>query len=216
MTFSNSLISKAVVMRQVRGCDEGHWHAHTKGLLWDLPEVVWTVQQMYCIRRRLHRGGLDFHGCTINKSAHTRKVWNLYVPAKLDNKLPQNIKYMSWIHKLYRKKNMKTLRLKLTAGRRNLGEANHQRGIFQGDALSPLLIIITMMPSNHIFRKCTAGYKLSQSQEKSNHLIYMDDIKHFAKKWKTTTKSDKRCENIQSGHGGGRYRKIVHTSNEKR
>ena len=37
------------------------------------------------------------------------------------------------------------------------------------------------MPLNHIFRKCTAGYKLSRSQENINHLMYMDDIKLFAK-----------------------------------
>ena len=37
------------------------------------------------------------------------------------------------------------------------------------------------MPLTHIFRKCTAGYKLSRSQEKINHLMYMDDIKLFAK-----------------------------------
>ena len=38
-----------------------------------------------------------------------------------------------------------------------------------------------MMPLNHILRKCTAGYKLSRSQEKVNHLMYMDDIKLCAK-----------------------------------
>ena len=38
-----------------------------------------------------------------------------------------------------------------------------------------------MMPLNHILRKCTAGYKLSREQEKINHLLYMDDIKLFAK-----------------------------------
>ena len=37
------------------------------------------------------------------------------------------------------------------------------------------------MPPHHIFRECTAGYKLSRSQEKINHLMYMDDIKLFAK-----------------------------------
>ena len=26
-----------------RGCDEGHWHAHTRGLPWGLPEVVGMV-----------------------------------------------------------------------------------------------------------------------------------------------------------------------------
>ncbi len=49
------------------------------------------------------------------------------------------------------------------------------------DALSPLRFIIAMMPHNHILRKCTAGYKLSRTQEKVNHLIYRDDIELFAK-----------------------------------
>ena len=78
-------------------------------------------------------------------------------------------------------KTMKTWRVKLTAGGRRLAEAKIQRGIFRGDALSPLLSIIAMMPFNHILRKCTAGHKLSRSQEKINHLMYMDDIKLFAK-----------------------------------
>ena len=39
-----------------------------------------------------------------------------------------------------------------------------------------------MMPLNHVLRKCTAGYKLSRSQEKINLLMYIDDLKLFAKK----------------------------------
>ena len=39
-----------------------------------------------------------------------------------------------------------------------------------------------MNPLNHILTKYTAGYKFSKSQKKTNHLIYMDDIKLFAKK----------------------------------
>ena len=38
-----------------------------------------------------------------------------------------------------------------------------------------------MMPLNQILRKCIAGYKLSSSQEKIHYLMYMDDIKLFAK-----------------------------------
>ena len=78
-------------------------------------------------------------------------------------------------------KTMKTWRVELTEGERSLAETKIQRGIFQGDALSPLLFIIAMMSLNHILRKCTAGYKLSRLQEKINHLMYMDGIKLFAK-----------------------------------
>ena len=76
---------------------------------------------------------------------------------------------------------MKTWRVKLSAGGRSLAEAKNKRGIFQEDAISPLQFVITMMSFNHILRKCTARYKHSRSQEKINHLMYMDDIKLFAK-----------------------------------
>ena len=46
---------------------------------------------------------------------------------------------------------------------------------------SPLLFITAMIPLNHILRKWTAGYKLCKSQEKINHLMYMEDIKLFTK-----------------------------------
>ena len=78
-------------------------------------------------------------------------------------------------------KTMKTRSVELTAGERSLAEAKIQRDIFQGDALSPLQFIIAMMPLKYTLRKCTAGYKLCRSQEKFNHLMYMDDIKLSAK-----------------------------------
>ena len=80
VSFAYSLSSHGVVMRSFmrkRGYDEGHWHAHTRGLPWSLPEVVGTVEQVHCCRRRLPRRGLEFHVCTINKSVHTKKVWKL-------------------------------------------------------------------------------------------------------------------------------------------
>ena len=40
-------------------------------------EVVGTVQQVHCSRRILLRRGLEFHVCTINKSAHMKKVWKV-------------------------------------------------------------------------------------------------------------------------------------------
>ena len=60
-----------------RGCDEGHWHAHTKGLPWVLVEVIGMVQQVHYSWSRLLWRGLEFHVCTINKSAYMKKVWKL-------------------------------------------------------------------------------------------------------------------------------------------
>ena len=58
-----------------RVCNEGHWYAHTRGLLWGLPEVVGMVQQVHWRRRRLLRRGQEFQVCI--KSAHLKKVWKL-------------------------------------------------------------------------------------------------------------------------------------------
>ena len=67
VTFGYSLSSEAVVMRRgdEKGCDEGHWHDPTRGLPWGLPEVVGTVQQVHCNRRRLFRRRLEFHVCVV-------------------------------------------------------------------------------------------------------------------------------------------------------
>ena len=68
-------------------------------------------------------------------------------------------------------KTMQTWRMELTAGwfsawGNNLAEVKIQRGIFYGDALSPLLVGIAMIPLNYILSRCTAGYKLGKSQKK--------------------------------------------------
>ena len=75
---------------------------------------------------------------------------------------------------------MKDEKLAIIKGK-SLNAVKIQRSIFQGDMLSPLLLVIAMIPLNHILRKCTCGYKLNNSEEKINHLMYMDDIKQFAK-----------------------------------
>ena len=63
-------------IEEMKEADECHWHAHTRGLPWGLSEVVGTVQ-VHCSRGRLVRRGQEFRVCTINKSAHTKKVWKL-------------------------------------------------------------------------------------------------------------------------------------------
>ena len=79
-------------------------------------------------------------------------------------------------------KTIENWNVELTARGRSLAQVNIQRGFFQGDALSPLLLVIAMIPLSHMLRKCTSGYKFHKSQENINDLMYTDEIKLFAKK----------------------------------
>ena len=83
VTFGYSLSLEAVPMRQLRRW-KGLWRRSIVTLTqedfhWGLPEVVGTVQQVHCSQRRVLWRGLEFHVCTINQSAHTKKVWKLIV-----------------------------------------------------------------------------------------------------------------------------------------
>ena len=46
--------------------------------------------------------------------------------------------------------------------------------------MSPLLFVICMIPLSQILRKLKSGYTL-RSGVKLNHLLFMDDLKIFAK-----------------------------------
>ena len=78
-------------------------------------------------------------------------------------------------------KTMEACRVELSTGRKSLAEVKILRMVFQGEGVSPLLFVIAIMIRKQILRKCTGGYKLSKSQEKINHLMYIDDMKQFAK-----------------------------------
>ena len=99
-----------------------------------------------------------------------------YGPPKQDNRLSQNVRQN---HKVPHR-NHEKLESGIDTWRKNLAEVKIQKVIFQEDSQSPLLFVIAMMSLTHILRKCTRGHKLHKSQEKINHLIYMDDPKLFA------------------------------------
>jgi hypothetical protein len=62
-----------------------------------------------------------------------------------------------------------------------LGTVNIKRGIFQGDSFSPLLFVIALIPLTHVLRETNMGYQLEKNGPKINHLLFMDDLKLFAK-----------------------------------
>ena len=56
---------------------------------------------------------------------------------------------------------------------------NIERGIFQGDSLSPLIFCICLIPIMNILRRAKVGYKLAKTL--ISHLLYMDDLKVYSK-----------------------------------
>ena len=72
-------------------------------------------------------------------------------------------------------------KLSLTSNGENLGEVDVKRGIFQGNSLSPLLLVLSMVPLSLILRKLNASYEWGKKEYKLNHLLFMDDLKLFSK-----------------------------------
>ena len=80
-TFGYSLNSEVVVMRQLRRWKRLWRRSLTrshKRTSMGPSRGCWNSTSAFQ-RRRLLRRGLEFHECTINKSAHTKKVWKLIV-----------------------------------------------------------------------------------------------------------------------------------------
>jgi len=61
---------------------------------------------------------------------------------------------------------MEPWKLSLTSNGEDLGEVNVKRGIFQGDSMSPLLFVLSMVPLSLILRKVNA-YTKERLQAKS-------------------------------------------------
>ena len=52
--------------------------------------------------------------------------------------------------------------------------------IFQGDSLSPLIIVMFLLPLTHILRDAAPGYQVTRNEPKVNHLLFMDNLKRYA------------------------------------
>ena len=78
-------------------------------------------------------------------------------------------------------KSIKKWKLLLTSNGSDLCEVDANRGIFQGDSLSPLIFVICMIPLSLLLRKVKASYEWDRKIFKFNHLLFMDDLKLFGK-----------------------------------
>ncbi|KAL1447199.1 hypothetical protein WDU94_005635 [Cyamophila willieti] len=76
---------------------------------------------------------------------------------------------------------MTKLSLTLPA-KKNNNNNNTSRGIFQGDSWSPLWFCLSLNPLSNILNESNKGYNLNRNtQQKVSHLMYMDDLKLYAK-----------------------------------
>jgi len=79
------------------------------------------------------------------------------------------------------KNSMGNWKTELNAYETTLGEVNIQRGIFQGDSLSPLLFIIAIIPLTCMLRQCDTGHQLGDGHGKISHLLFLDDLKLYGR-----------------------------------
>ena len=78
-------------------------------------------------------------------------------------------------------KSMKQWKLSLASNGNELGDVKVNRGIFQGDSLSPLLFVFCMIPISLVLRTVKAGYEWGKKGFSLNHLLFIDDLKLYGK-----------------------------------
>jgi hypothetical protein len=83
--------------------------------------------------------------------------------------------------KQFLKNEMQKWTTELTSCGEVLGKVPIRRGIFQGDALSPLLFIMAMAPISSRLNRMKKGYEMEKGEGMISHLLYMDDIKLYSK-----------------------------------
>ena len=78
-------------------------------------------------------------------------------------------------------KSMKSWKVELTLGGETLSEVKVNRGVSQGDSVSPIFFVITLIPLSLLLRDMKAGYMLGEVRGKINNLLIMDVLELFGK-----------------------------------
>ena len=92
---------------------------------------------------------------------------------------------------------MEAWRVEVTVGGKKLSRGIDPKKHVPGRFTITITIFNSHDATNHILSKCTAGYKLSKSEEKINYLMYMNDIKPFCQKRKSIGNPNTNSENIE-------------------
>ena len=78
----------------------------------------------------------------------------------------------------------------------------HNRNVVSSSViytLSPLLFVVTMTPLTLILRKCEVGY-IYANNTKLNRLLFLDDLKLYARNENRLDSLMQNSENNQQGH----------------
>ena len=98
----------------------------------------------------------------------------------LNKETNQNVQTIRWSHYLYRE-NYENLVSGIDSRTEKLNWNKDPKSYIPKRCAITITIYNCDDALNHILRKCIAGYKLTKSLEKINHLMYIDDTKLFAK-----------------------------------
>ena len=74
------------------------------------------------------------------------------------------------------KETMKNWKTNLICSNTELRAMKINRGIFQGDSLSPLLFVVSLRSLTLILRKMKQGYSFGKGKSNLNHILFMDDL----------------------------------------
>ena len=74
---------------------------------------------------------------------------------------------------------MEKWKVVLCSGNSELGEVEIKRDVFQGDSLSPSVLVLALISLSLILRKARTAYEFSESKEKIKHLLFMEDLKLY-------------------------------------
>ena len=72
-------------------------------------------------------------------------------------------------------------KLSLTSNGEELSDVDVKRGTLQGDSLSPLLFVLSMIPLSSLLRKVNVFYEWGKKEYKLHRLFFMDDLKLYSK-----------------------------------
>ena len=79
-------------------------------------------------------------------------------------------------------KSMKHWKTSLTAGGTTLGETKIRRGIFQGGSLSPILVVLALIPPSKLLNDMKDGYHLGKNKPKVNHFALHGQLEALCKR----------------------------------